>query len=63
MNDMFDLFKGKTVLIIAHRLNTIIKADKIIVMKNGRVDAIGNHSELLDKSLYYKNLFEQKIQK
>ena len=61
MNDMFDLFKGKTVLIIAHRLNTIIKTDKIIVMKNGRVDAIGNHSELLDKSLYYKNLFEQKM--
>jgi ATP-binding cassette subfamily C protein CydD len=59
MNDMFDLFKGKTVLIIAHRLNTIIKADKIIVMKNGRVDAIGNHSELLDKSVYYKNMFEQ----
>jgi len=61
MNDMFDLFKGKTVLIIAHRLNTIIKADKIIVLKNGRVDAIGNHSELLGKSLYYKNLFEQKM--
>lgn len=61
MNDMFDLFKGKTVLIIAHRLNTIIKADKIIVLKNGGVDAIGNHSELLDKSLYYKNLFEQKM--
>ena len=61
MNDMFDLFKGKTVLIIAHRLNTIIKADKIIVMKNGRVDTIGNHSEMLDKSLYYKNLFEQKM--
>lgn len=61
MNDMFDLFKEKTVLIIAHRLNTIIKADKIIVMKNGRVDAIGNHSELLEKSLYYKKLFEQKM--
>ncbi|MGQ9644083.1 MAG: thiol reductant ABC exporter subunit CydD [Ignavibacterium sp.] len=59
MNDMFDLFKGKTVLIIAHRLNTIIKADKIIVMKNGKIDAIGNHSELLHKSMYYKNLFEQ----
>lgn len=61
MNDMFDLFKEKTVLIIAHRLNTIIKADKIIVMKNGRVDAIGSHSELLEKSLYYKKLFEQKM--
>lgn len=61
MNDMFDLFKEKTVLIIAHRLNTIIKADKIIVMKNGRVEAIGNHSELLEKSLYYKKLFEQKM--
>lgn len=61
MNDMFEMFKGKTVLIIAHRLNTIIKADKIIVLKNGGVDAIGNHSELLDKSLYYKNLFEQKM--
>lgn len=58
MNDMFELFKDKTVLIIAHRLNTIIKADKIVVMKKGRIEAVGNHLELLDKSLYYKKLFE-----
>lgn len=59
MNDLFELFKEKTVLIIAHRLNTIIKADNIIVLKNGKVDSIGNHLELINKSLYYKNLFKQ----
>lgn len=59
MNDMFELFKGKTVLIIAHRLNTIIKADKIVVMQNGRIDTIGSNAELLKKSEYYKRLFEQ----
>jgi len=46
--------KNKTTLIIAHRLSTVIKADKIVVLKNGRIVESGSHNELLSKhgSLY-----------
>lgn len=46
--------KDKTTLIIAHRLSTIIRADRIVVMKNGRIVEVGSHSDLLSRpgSLY-----------
>lgn len=55
------LMKGKTVIIISHRMKSIENTDKIVVMDNGRVDAIGNHSELLAKSPIYKNLIEKSM--
>ncbi|MFK5922019.1 MAG: ABC transporter ATP-binding protein [Verrucomicrobiota bacterium] len=51
------LEKGKTVIAIAHRLSTILNADQIIVMDQGRVEAVGPHKELLEKSAIYKNLY------
>lgn len=50
------LMKKKTVIIISHRMKSIENTDKIVVMKDGRIDAIGKHSELLSKSSVYKNL-------
>ena len=51
--------KGRTSIIIAHRLATIKKADKIIVMDSGQIVEMGNHSELLEKENgYYRNLYE-----
>ena len=51
--------KGRTSIIIAHRLATIKKADKIIVMDAGKIVEIGTHKELLSKENgYYKNLYE-----
>ena len=41
-----DVMKGRTTLVIAHRLATILKADRIVVMDKGRIDAIGTHAEL-----------------
>lgn len=53
------LIKGKTVIIISHRLKSIENADKIVVMNKGKVEAAGKHSELLQKSSTYKNMVEK----
>jgi ABC-type multidrug transport system fused ATPase/permease subunit len=50
--------EGRTSIIIAHRLATIKKADKIIVMDAGQIVEIGTHNELLKKGGYYNNLYE-----
>lgn len=55
--------KGRTSIVIAHRLATIQKADKILVMDAGRVVEIGSHDELLKKEEgYYRKLFEVQFQ-
>jgi ATP-binding cassette, subfamily B, heavy metal transporter len=47
--------KGKTTLIIAHRLSTVIKADRIVVLKNGGIQEVGTHQQLISdpNSIYY----------
>ena len=50
--------EGRTSIIIAHRLATIKKADKILVMDAGHIVEIGTHKELLKKRGYYHNLYE-----
>ncbi|MFD1063961.1 ABC transporter ATP-binding protein [Winogradskyella litorisediminis] len=51
--------QGRTSIIIAHRLATIQKADKIIVMDDGKIVEIGNHQSLLERENgYYRNLYE-----
>ncbi len=48
------LIKGKTVIVIAHRLSTITDADQIVVVKNGQIEAVGAHENLLvDCALYH----------
>lgn len=51
-----EAFVGRTVVIIAHRLSTIKKASQIIVMKDGRINEIGNHDFLMKKGGHYFNL-------
>ncbi|MEM1002672.1 MAG: ABC transporter ATP-binding protein, partial [Bacteroidota bacterium] len=51
--------KGRTSIIIAHRLATIQQADKIIVLDAGKIVEVGTHKTLLQKDNgYYKNLYE-----
>ena len=54
-----NLVKDKTVVIISHRMKSIENADKIVVLKNGKVESEGKHEELLQKSKVYKNLIEK----
>ncbi len=53
------LAKGKTVLMIAHRLSTVTRADKIFVIKDGRISEAGAHSELAAKDGLYSRMWEQ----
>ncbi|TVU42769.1 hypothetical protein EJB05_09190, partial [Eragrostis curvula] len=48
--------KNRTVILIAHRMSTIITADKIVVVENGRVAQSGKHEELLEKSAFYSSV-------
>lgn len=50
------LMTNRTVLVIAHRLSTITSADNIVVMQDGRIEAMGRHTELLAKSELYRTL-------
>ena len=53
-----NLVKDHTVIIVAHRLSTIIDADIIYVVDDGKIVAKGNHKELLKESKIYKNLYK-----
>lgn len=52
------LTKGRTTIIVAHRLSTIRNADKIIVMHKGKVRETGTHTELMNKNGLYSNLYK-----
>jgi len=51
--------KGRTTLIITHRLSQIRWADLIVVLRGGRITAIGNHDELMRQSLAYRQIFQE----
>ncbi len=55
------LVKGKTLIVIAHRLSTVADADKIVVIKDGQIDSQGTHEELLKKGGLYKDMWEAHI--
>ena len=56
------LIAGKTVIIVAHRLSTIVEADNIVLMQNGEISAQGKHSDLLSHSALYKKLWNAHIE-
>lgn len=52
------LTQGRTLLVVAHRLATVVEADRLVVLERGRLDGVGRHGELLDCSPVYRRLWE-----
>lgn len=56
-----NLMKGRTSFVIAHRLTTIKNADKILVMKDGNIIEIGNHTSLMNQNGFYADLYNSQF--
>jgi subfamily B ATP-binding cassette protein MsbA len=57
-----NLMRNRTTFVIAHRLSTVMHADKIIVLQDGQIDDVGTHQELLGRSGLYRNLYDMQFQ-
>ncbi len=58
-----DLYKDKTLIMVAHRLSAAVKMDKIIFMESGKVIGVGRHHDLYASELKYKELFDLQANK
>jgi len=62
MEQLEDFYKGKTVVIVAHRLSTVKNADQIIVLEHGEIAETGNHQELVKNKGPYYNLIKNQLE-
>lgn len=62
MDNMKCFFKGRTVVVVAHRLSTVKNADVIIVLDNGKIVERGNHNELISQRGSYYNLIKDQLE-
>jgi len=62
MNNLTEFFKGRTVVVVAHRLSTVKNADQIIVLERGEIIEIGNHDELVYKRDKYYSLVKNQLE-
>jgi len=56
------LMNGRTSFVIAHRLSTIVNSDEIIVMRDGHIDDVGTHKELLERKGFYSELYNSQFE-
>jgi len=62
MDNLGTFFKGKTVVIVAHRLSTVKNADQIVVLEKGEIAETGTHKELVEKKGAYYNLVKDQLE-
>ena len=62
VDNLVNFYKGKTVIIVAHRLSTVKNADKIVVLDSGRIVESGTHEELIAKKGVFFNLVKNQLE-
>lgn len=62
LDNLYKLFKGRTVVVVAHRLSTVRNADNIIVLHNGIIVEEGKHEFLISKKGYYYSLVKNQLE-
>lgn len=62
VENLEEFYKGKSVVVVAHRLSTVKNADQIIVIDEGKVVEIGNHTSLIEKKGVYYNLIKNQLE-
>jgi len=62
IQEALEALMGKaTIFIIAQRISTVLKADKIIVLEKGKIAAVGNHAQLMKESPIYKEIYDSQL--
>jgi len=59
LNQLRELMRGRTTILISHRVSTVRNADRIAVLHDGEIVAYGTHDDLIDSSPYYAELYEK----
>ncbi len=61
LRNLNQIMKGKTSIIISHRISTILRADHILVLNKGEIIEQGSHQDLIDKKGYYHDLYQKQL--
>jgi ATP-binding cassette subfamily B protein len=62
IDNLQDFFKGRTVVVVAHRLSTVKNADQIVVLEKGKIAEVGKHDDLVRKKGSYYNLVKNQLE-
>jgi ATP-binding cassette subfamily B protein len=62
IDNLQDFFRGRTVIVVAHRLSTVKNADQIVVLENGNIAEKGKHEELIQKKGAYYTLVKNQLE-
>ncbi|MBL6665334.1 MAG: ATP-binding cassette domain-containing protein [Rickettsiales bacterium] len=62
-NTITKIAKNKTVITIAHKLSTIINADKIVYIQDGKILEVGSHAQLIKQNAFYKKMYDVEVKK
>lgn len=61
LNNLFDICKNKTTIIVSHRVSSAKNADKIIILEDGKIIQQGSHTQLVNQEGYYKELYLKQL--